>query len=56
VEVAAYADHSIRMPGEVDNTTTRIYTHATGEFREAALEAIGEYLARIDTLRRAKAV
>jgi integrase len=53
-EVAAYAGHAVRMPGEVENTTTLVYTHATGEFHEAALQAIGEYLAPIETKRRAK--
>jgi integrase len=54
VEVAAYAGHSTRQLGDLDNTTTRIYQHPTGEYREAALQAIGEYLARIDTRLRAK--
>jgi integrase len=53
VEVAAYVGHSTRQLGDLDNTTTRIYQHPTGECREAALEAIGGYLAQLDTLRRA---
>jgi len=53
VEVAAYAGHSTRQLGDLDNTTTRIYQHPTGEYREAALEAIGGYLAQLDTRRRA---
>jgi integrase len=52
VEVAAYAGHSTRQLGDLDNTTTRIYQHPTGEYREAALTAIGAYLAQLDTLRR----
>lgn len=53
VEVAYYAGHSTRQLGDLDNTTTRIYQHPTGEYREAALEAIGGYLAQLDTRRRA---
>ena len=53
VEVAAYVGHSTRQLGDLDNTTTRIYQHPTGEYREAALEAIGGYLAQLDTRRRA---
>jgi len=41
--------------GDLDNTTTRIYQHPTGAHREAALAAIGGYLAQLDTLRRASA-
>lgn len=55
VEVAAYVGHSTRQLGDLDNTTTRIYQHPTGEYREAALEAIGGYLAQLDTRRRATA-
>jgi integrase len=53
VEVAAYAGHSTRQLGDLDNTTTRIYPHPTGEYHEAALEAIGSYLAQLDLRRRA---
>jgi integrase len=58
VEVAAYAGHSTRQLGELDNTTTRIYQHPTGEYREAALEAIGQYIAQvgIDGRRRGHAL
>jgi integrase len=55
VEVAAYVGHSTRQLGDLDNTTTRIYQHPTGEYREAALEAIRGYLARLDALRRVSA-
>jgi integrase len=38
VEVAAWMGHSLRAGGrELTNTTTRVYAHATGEHREAAL-------------------
>ena len=38
VEVAAWMGHSLRAGGsKVDNTTSRVYAHATGEWREVAL-------------------
>jgi integrase len=38
VEVAAWMGHSLRAGGaEVDNTTSRVYAHATGEWHEVAL-------------------
>jgi integrase len=38
VEVAAWMGHSLRAGGaQVDNTTSRVYAHATGEWREVAL-------------------
>jgi integrase len=55
VEVAAYAGHSTQQLGDIDNTTTRIYQHPTGDYREAALEAIGGYLAQIDAQKLASA-
>ena len=55
VEVAAYVGHSTRQLGDLDNTTTRIYQHPTGAYREAALEAIGGYLAQLETRQRATA-
>ena len=48
VEVAAYAGHSTRQLGDIDNTTTRIYQHPTGEHREAALDAIGQYITQLE--------
>jgi integrase len=48
VEVSAYAGHSTRSNGELDNTTTRIYQHPTGEYRQAALKAINEYIAQLN--------
>ena len=54
VEVAAYAGHSTRLPqglygdfDHLDNTTTRVYQHPTGRYREHALAAIEEYLAEM---------
>jgi integrase len=52
VEVADYAGHSTKELGEIDNTTTRIYQHPTGEYREAALEAINGYLAQMKTQKK----
>jgi integrase len=41
VEVAAWMGHSLRAGGaEVDNTTSRVYAHATGEWREVALREL----------------
>jgi integrase len=38
VEVAAWMGHSLHAGGaEVDNTTSRVYAHATGEWRKVAL-------------------
>jgi integrase len=54
VEVAAYVGHSTRQLGELDNTTTRIYQHPTGDYREAALEAIGGYIAQLGLHQRSK--
>jgi integrase len=47
VEVSAYVGHEIRLPDEIDNTTTRTYLHATGAYREQALEALEQYFARM---------
>lgn len=41
VEVAGWMGHSLRAGGaEVDNTTSRVYAHATGEWREVALREL----------------
>ena len=41
VEVSAWMGHSLRAGGhEIVNTTTRVYAHATGESRSAALQAL----------------
>ena len=45
VEIAGYMGHSTRQQGGLDNTTTRVYAHPTGESRNAALKAISAYLA-----------
>src|SRR4051812_8563311 len=38
VEVSAWMGHTIRAGGqEIANTTTRVYAHATGEWRQVAL-------------------
>lgn len=44
VEVAAWMGHSLRAGGQelTTNTTTRVYTHATGEWRGRALELLSE--------------
>jgi integrase len=55
VEVAYYAGHSTQQLGDIDNTTTRIYQHPTGDYREAALEAINGYLAQLETQKLASA-
>lgn len=45
VEVSAWMGHTIRAGGhEVDNTTTRVYAHATGEWREAALAELAQLM------------
>ena len=54
-EVAAYSGHSVGELAAVaagdgrlrSQTTLAVYTHATGQARERALEAVGEYLARL---------
>lgn len=43
VEVSAWTGHSLRAGGhEIMNTTTRVYAHATGERRMAALKVLTE--------------
>lgn len=44
VEVAAWMGHSLRAGGQelTTNTTTRVYAHATGEWRQRALELLSE--------------
>jgi len=43
VEVAAWMGHGFRAGGqELTNTTTRVYTYSTGEWRERALELLGD--------------
>jgi integrase len=52
VEVASYVGHSTRLLGEIDNTTTRIYQHPTGKYRDQALAALGTYLTEMLTSAR----
>jgi integrase len=41
IEVSAWMGHSLRVGGvDVMTTTTRIYSHATGQWREAALQEL----------------
>jgi integrase len=41
LEVSAWMGHSLRVGGHaIVNTTTRVYAHATGEWREAALQEL----------------
>jgi integrase len=44
IEVAAWMGHSLRAGGHelTTNTTTRVYTHATGEWRERALDLLSD--------------
>ena len=54
-EVAAYSGHSVGELAAVaagdgrlrSQTTLAVYTHATGQAREQALEAVGEYLGQL---------
>jgi integrase len=45
IEIAGYLGHSTRQLDGLDNTTSRIYTHATGEHRDLALRVIHSFLA-----------
>jgi integrase len=43
VEVSAWMGHTIRAGGqEIANTTTRVYAHATGEWRDKALAVVAD--------------
>jgi integrase len=45
VEVSAWMGHAIRAGGhEVTSTTTRVYAHATGEWRAVALEELSSLM------------
>jgi integrase len=47
VEVSAWMGHSLGVGGhEIVNTTTRVYAHATGEWREKALHELSSLLAQ----------
>ena len=44
--------HSLRVGGhEIVNTTTRVYAHATGEWREKALEELSALMVESPTPR-----
>jgi integrase len=50
VEVAGWMGHGLRAGGqEIVNTTTRVYAHATGEWRRQALDELMRLLAPGDT-------
>ena len=41
--------HGLRAGGhEITNTTTRVYAHATGEWRQAALDELAALVAGVD--------
>ena len=45
VEVSAWMGHAIRAGGhEITNTTTRVYAHATGEWRAVALAELASLM------------
>ncbi len=44
IEVAAWMGHSLRAGGAEVNTTTRMYAHATGEHRAAALAELERFV------------
>jgi integrase len=46
VEVAGWMGHSLRAGGAEVNMTSRTYAHATGEHREAALQALEDFVAK----------
>jgi integrase len=49
VEVAAWMGHGLRAGGhEITNTTTRVYAHATGEWRQKALDELAKLIAGLD--------
>jgi integrase len=49
IEVSAWMGHGLRAGGhEITNTTTRVYAHATGESRQAALDELATLIADTD--------
>jgi integrase len=49
IEVSAWMGHGLRAGGhEITNTTTRVYAHATGEARQAALAELATLIAGTD--------
>ena len=56
IEVSAWMGHGLRAGGhEITNTTTRVYAHATGESRQAALEELATLIAGTDPGREQRA-
>jgi integrase len=52
-EISAWMGHSLRAGGAPVNTTSLIYTHATGEHRRRALDVLHALFEEIERLRRA---
>jgi integrase len=52
-EISAWMGHSLRAGGALVNTTSLIYTHATGEHRQRALDALYALFDEVDRLRLA---
>ena len=52
-EISAWMGHSLRVGGAPVNTTSLIYTHATGEHRRRALDVLHALFEEIERLRRA---
>lgn len=49
VEIAAWMGHGLRAGGqEITNTTTRVYAHATGEWRQQALSELAKLISYMD--------
>jgi hypothetical protein len=47
--LTAKRSHRLRAGGhEITNTTTRVYAHATGEWRQAALDELATLIADTD--------
>jgi integrase len=56
VEVSGWMGHGLRAGGhEITNTTTRVYAHATGESRQAALDELATLIADADPEREQRA-
>jgi hypothetical protein len=52
IEVSAWRGHGLRAGGhEITNTTTRVYAHATGESRQAAIHALATLIAGANNAR-----
>jgi hypothetical protein len=56
IEVSAWMGHGLRAGGhEITNITTRVYAHATGESRQAALDELATLIADTDPGHRQRA-